>query len=275
MLLVHALGSSRTDLYAHSERLIDPQQRAIYQALVDRRASGVPLPYLTGQIEFYGLNLTVDRRSLIPRPETETLVDLALAVISDKAFAAARSGSPVIVDVGTGSGCIVVAVAIHAPHARFYALDLSLDALVVAKANAQRHQVADRISFLESDLLAALPEPADLIVANPPYIAQKEWDTLPIEVREHEPRLALHGGADGLDTIRRLLSQVPTQLHPGGGVLIEIGAAQAEDATHLARIAFPKATVTVHTDLAGRDRVLSIMTRQEFIDHTRGRSQND
>jgi release factor glutamine methyltransferase len=271
LLLAHVLGLSRASLYAHPERALPTHQRAAYQTLVKRRALGEPLPYLTGHVEFYGLDLSVNPHVLIPRPETETLVDLALTLqshsaplrgleypIPDPQYLISNIQS--FADVCTGSGCIAVALALHAPQARVYALDLSPGALAVARANAARHGVGERVTFLRSDLLAALPEPVDLIVANPPYIAAQEWGALPREVREHEPRLALHGGPDGLDVVRRLLEQSPAYLRPGGVLLVEIGAAQGATAAHLARQAYPCATVTIRADLAGRDRVLCVQT---------------
>jgi release factor glutamine methyltransferase len=253
LLLAHALGLSRADLYAHPERPLTCHQLANYQRPLDRRIEGEPLPYLTGHVEFYGLDMAVDPRVLIPRPETETLVDLALTLDPRSAIA----------DVGTGSGCIAIALTVHAPHSHVYALDLSPDALDVARANAERHGVADRITFIESDLLAALPEPVDLIVANPPYVAAEEWSTLPREVGEHEPRLALYGGCDGLAVIRRLLDQAPAHLRPGGSLLVEIGAAQGAAVTQLAHQTFPTAGIALHSDLAGHDRVLRVQTQRE------------
>ncbi|MGD9101275.1 MAG: peptide chain release factor N(5)-glutamine methyltransferase, partial [Anaerolineae bacterium] len=208
LLLAHVLDLSRASLYAHPNRALHAHQRATYQTLVKRRALGEPLPYLIGHVEFYGLDLSVNTHVLIPRPETETLVDLALTSNTQHLHRAADAVQvyPIsnllsFADVCTGSGCIAIALAVHAPQARVYALDLSPDALAVARANAARHGVGDRVTFLQSDLLAALPEPVDMIVANPPYIAAQEWGALPREVREHEPRLALYGGPDGLDVI--------------------------------------------------------------------------
>ena len=261
ILLAHVLGHSRADLYAHPERPLLTHQQNHYQTLLNRRIEGEPVPYLTGHIEFYGLDLAVDSRVLIPRPDTETLVDLTLTLIhrtlqrrSDCTYNVS------LADVGTGSGCIAAALAVHAPHTHIHALDLSLDALSVARVNAERHDVVERISFLHSDLLTALAEPVDLIVSNLPYIAADEWSTLPHEVREHEPRLALYGGPDGLDVLRRLLNQAPAYLRPGGGLLIEIGVRHGPAVAHLARQTFSAADITLHRDLAGRERVLGIQT---------------
>jgi release factor glutamine methyltransferase len=258
LLLAHVLGLSRADLYAHPERALLPNQLVHYQTLLDQRAGGKPLPYLIGHVEFCGLDFSVDPRVLIPRPETETLVDLALTLANRRPPTTDRLA---IADVGTGSGCVAVALAVRLPGVRVYALDLSLDALAVARANASLHGVGDRITFMHSDLLEALSKPVDLIVANPPYVAADEWPTLPRHICEHEPRLALDGGADGLDVVRRLLEQSPACLRPGGALLVEIGAAQGNAATHLARQAFPDAGVTLHADLAGHDRVLCVQTQ--------------
>jgi release factor glutamine methyltransferase len=264
LLLAHVLGLSRASLYAHPERPLPDQQLGAYQALLEQRALGVPLPYLTGHIEFYGLDISVSQHVLIPRPETETLVDLVLNRHLPTCPGGQCQGPATrhfsLADVGTGSGCIAIALAVYAPQARIYALDLSPGALAVARANARRHGVARRITFIQSDLLAALPQPVDLIVSNPPYVAAGEWPTLPREVREHEPRLALHGGPDGLDVARRLLEQARDNLLPGGALLVEIGAAQGADAIRLARQFYPSASVSLQTDLAGRDRVLCVQT---------------
>ncbi len=251
LLLAHLLDCPRTYLWTHPEATLTPQQAAGYAACVQRRAAGEPLPYITGQIEFFGLTFTVTPDVLIPRPETEMLVEAALDWVQAHPDAVA-------VDVGAGSGCIAVALAVHAPSLRLHATDISSAALQVARANAERHSVAERISFLAGDLLTLLPEPVGLIVSNPPYVADDEWDALPLSVQQ-EPRLALLSGADGLDAIRRLLAQAQTRLQPGGLMLIEIGERQGEAAQALAQAAFPKANVTILPDLAGKDRVLKIV----------------
>jgi release factor glutamine methyltransferase len=161
------------------------------------------------------------------------------------------------VDVGTGSGCIAVALAVHVPALRFYATDISPAALCVARTNAERHNVADRIMFIEGDLLTPLSEPVHLIVSNPPYVAESEWDALPLSVRQ-EPQLALLSGADGLDAIRRLVQQARARLAAGGLMLVEIGERQGEAAQALARAAFPKVDIAILPDLAGKDRILKI-----------------
>ena len=250
LLLVHVLAQPRAYLWAHPEATLTPQQAADYAACVQRRAAGEPLPYITGQIEFFGLTFAVTPDVLVPRPETESLVESALVWL--KAHPASTAA-----DVGTGSGCIAVALAVHAPSLRLYAADISPAALQVARANAERHNVAERITFLEGDLLIPLPKPVHLIVSNPPYVAEDEWDALPLSVRQ-EPRPALLSGADGLDALCRLVEQARTRLLPGGLMLAEIGERQGAAAQALARAAFPEAGVMILPDLAGKDRVLEI-----------------
>jgi release factor glutamine methyltransferase len=267
VLLTHVLGCSRSDLYARPEKVLDPHRAGQFARLTERRSRGEPLPYLTGCAEFFGLDFIVNRDVLIPRPETETLVELTLSQLTRWSLRAGQGagadravGRPVVVDVGTGCGCIAVAVAQRMPDLHIYALDISARALRVARANGRRHGVADRITFARSDLLAAAPKPVDLVVANLPYIAEAEWDTLPPEVRVHEPRLALAGGFDGLDVIRKLLNESRAALRVGGAILMECGVGQATAVTALARQVFPAATVSFHSDLSGRDRVLSVDT---------------
>lgn len=262
LLLAHVLGCTRAELHTRPEHSLLPEQSDRFERLLARRLDGEPLPYLTRHIEFYGLDFAVDPRVLIPRPETETLVDLALSLIPHMRLCTQQQDArPAIADVGTGSGCLVIALATRVPNARYYALDLSPDALSVARTNARRHRVSERITFLESNLLAALPERVDLILANPPYIAADEWPTLPPEVRKHEPFLALDGGRDGLDLVRRLLRAAPDGLRPGGALMIEIGATQGPAAANLARRIFRTGEIALHADLAGRDRVLCVRTQ--------------
>jgi release factor glutamine methyltransferase len=257
VLLAHVLACSRTHLYAHPERKLSSELRTRFQRLVSRRAADEPLPYLIGETQFYGMELHVDPRVLIPRPETETLVELAGAWLTAHRRA---EKAPAVVDVGTGSGAIAISLAVDASWARIYAADLSSPALDVARDNARRHNVYERITFLLSDLLEALADPVDLIVSNPPYIAQEEWATLPAGVREREPRLALDGGVDGLQIIQRLLVDAARRLRTQGALMIEIGAAQGPEARKAARRAFPDAEIQIVQDLAGRDRVLSVQT---------------
>jgi release factor glutamine methyltransferase len=249
VLLAHALTTTRTALLTHPETTLTTDQQITYQALIERRASNYPLPYLIGHTEFYGLEFDVTPEVLIPRPETETLVDLA------------RARRPeAIVDVGTGSGCIAVSLAVYLDQSTVCAIEISPAALAVARRNAERHGVADRVQLVVGDVLNPRPAQADLIVSNPPYVRTGDCALLPPSVRNHEPRLALDGGPDGLAVVRQLLAQAPAVLGPGGAILIEIGADQGKAARDLARPYFPQATIHVHPDLAGRDRVLEIQT---------------
>jgi release factor glutamine methyltransferase len=225
--------------------------------LLSRAGLGEPLAYLTGARDFHGLGFFVDNRVLVPRPETELLVDFALQFLTAER---AKNAEKRVLDVGTGSGCIAVTIAVKHPAASVTATDVSEDALAVARANAKRHGVAQRISFFRSDLLSAfhlLPSSFDLIAANLPYIASEELRDL--AVARHEPRLALDGGPDGLLWIRRLLVDAPRALRPGGRLLLEIGATQGVAATTLARAAFPRGRVELHRDLAGLDRIVSVI----------------
>jgi release factor glutamine methyltransferase len=254
-LLAHVLGLSRAQLWAHPEAPVTAEQGAAFDHLLARAALGEPLAYLTGRREFYGLDFFVDRRVLVPRPETELLVDFARSLRPRRAL-----------DVGTGSGCIAVALAVSLPQAAITATDVSSDALEIARRNAGRHGVAGRIEFFQSDLLAAWPAAAptvepgfDLICANLPYIDRDELRDLPVS--RHEPWLALDGGRGGLELIERLLRRAPRVLAPKAAVLLEIGASQATSAAVLARGAFPEARVTVERDLAGLDRLLVVRCR--------------
>jgi release factor glutamine methyltransferase len=252
LLLMHVLGVDRAALIAHPERPLTPEQSAAYRNLIERRAAGVPLPYLTGGRAFYDLELIITPDVLIPRPETEHLVEAALA------WARGRRGLRVV-DVGTGSGAIAVALARHLRDAHVWALDISAAALDVARQNAARYGMLERIEFVPGDLLTPLiykGQQADLIAANLPYITSDELDAL--AVARYEPRLALDGGPDGLDLIRRLLGQAPRVLAAGGLLLLEIGAGQGEQVRALAETAFPGAQVHITPDYAGHDRVVSV-----------------
>lgn len=270
VLLAHVLGWTRARLYAYPERPLTNEERTQFEDLVERRFHHEPVAYLVGKKSFYGLELTVDERVLIPRPETELLVDLALELIAQagRAQAATVAGNghgakrcPITVaDVGVGSGAISLAIADRAPEVSLYALDISQGALELAQENAWRHGLSEHITFLHSDLLQALPGPVDLIVANLPYVADGEWETLMPDVADFEPSLALAGGEDGLAVIRRLLQQAPTYLRPQGAVLLEIGAAHGVEAAELAVQAFPDALVEVLADYGWRDRIVRVQT---------------
>ncbi len=251
-LLGHVVGLTRAQLHAHPDRKLNTAEWKTYRHLIERHRQHEPIAYIVGHKEFYGLDFYVDRRVLIPRPETELLVEKGLEI--------GRSASHplTIADVGTGCGAIAISLALHLPQAYIYALDVSPQALEVAARNCRRHKVEKRIHLLQSDLLSSLPEPVDLIVANLPYVSRAEWEQLPPTITAYEPRLALDGGPDGLDLIRRLLAQARSHLKPQATVLLEIGATQRAAVTHLARLYLPTATVEVVQDYAGLDRMVII-----------------
>ena len=213
---------NRAWLIAHEDEPLAPDAAAVLGALVKRRRTGEPIQYITGETEFYGLNFRVNRDVLIPRPETEHLVEKAIAL-------AAGFVRPRIVDVGAGSGAIAVALAAKLPAAQMTATEISASALTVARENAKRNGVAERVRFLEGDLLAPVAgERFDLIVSNPPYVPEGDRDTLSVEVRDYEPAQALFAGSDGLAIYRRLIPAAFGALVPGGFVVLEIGYGQQE-----------------------------------------------
>lgn len=253
ILLAHTLKISRAHLLA---RLGDPVQDAAaaqFAGMVARRAQREPIAYIVGHQEFYGLELLVDRRVLIPRPETEHVVELALGALKK-----VPHPEPVIVDVGTGSGAIALALAHHTSRTRIIATDISPDALVVAQMNASRLNLAERVEFRHTDLLEGVSEPIDILTANLPYIPLEREAQLPREIREYEPRLATIGGLDGLSIIRRLLKQAPQHMTRAGVVFLEISEEQGDEAKALAQALLPTAQVEVHRDLEGLDRVVEV-----------------
>jgi release factor glutamine methyltransferase len=223
-LLAHVVGCDRTYLFAHPEAELTAEQRASFELLVARREAREPLQHLTGVQEFYGLPLRVTRDTLIPRPETELLVEAVLG------WADARAGALRVLDVGTGTGAIALALAKHLPHAEITAVDISAAALDVARGNAERLGLTQRVVFGLSDLLReiATEQHFDAIVSNPPYISNADAPTLEPEVVDHEPHSALFAGADGLDIYRRLIPQAHAALEPGGLLAMEFGFGQRE-----------------------------------------------
>ncbi len=248
-----ALEIDRAELYARLTDAPDPGQAEAAESLVLRRLRHEPAAYLMGHREFYGIELTVAPGVLIPRPDTETLVEEALRLAGRR-----WSSRPVVADVGTGSGAIAIALATHLPDAHIYAIDISERARQIASLNAERTGVQDRIVVLAGDLLDPLPEAVDLIAANLPYVMSAEIPTLDPEVRLYEPRVALDGGDDGLDLVRRLLTGAGAKLRDGGVVLLELDPRQIERATSFAANALPGSSIRTVSDLAGRERVLVI-----------------
>lgn len=265
LLLAYVLGWARARLLAEGRLALTEAQTTAFYKLVTRRAALEPVAYLIGYKEFYGIDFLIDRRALMPRPETELLVELALDVArtENQEPRTDISGSVLgsrfsVLDLGTGSGAIAIALALHLPEARIAAIDISPDALALARQNVARHGLTERVRLLQGDLFGPLTEPVDMIVSNPPYTILADIDE---GVRRYEPHLALDGGADGIDLYRRLLGQAPDYLRPGGVILLEIGATQAAVVMELARRAFPAAIISAHQDLAGRDRVVVIDDR--------------
>lgn len=252
LLLMELRHCDRTTLFAHPEWELGPTQGRRYAEAVRRRAEGTPLPYITGHIEFFGLGFAVTPAVLIPRPETELLVEQAMDWLQ-------KHPSRWIADIGTGSGCIAVTLAVMRRALHITAVDISAAALAVAQTNAQHHDVASQVTCIQADLLAPFSGPLDLILSNPPYVADSEWERLPDSVRR-EPRSALLAGPQGLDLIRRLLNQARHRLAPGGCMLVEIGEEQENAVQALARTAFPKACVNVLPDLAGKPRLLEVIS---------------
>lgn len=268
-LLAHVLGCERIALYTDADRPAAPLERAQLRDLVKRALAHEPVQYLIGHESFYGLKMHVDRRVLIPRPSTLTLVDAVIAHAKrDPRLGPVRdseAGSGLLIaDVCTGSGCVAIALAKHLPGARFVATDVSEDALAVARDNAERMGVADRIDFERGDLLAALDEhPAArnagslaAIASNPPYIPDHEWDAVEPNVKDHEPHLALRAGADGLDFVRPLIERGPERLAKGGMLAIEIAACTAKDVLALAEDHPQLERCEIRKDHEGLDRVL-------------------
>lgn len=224
-LLAEALGKDRTYLIVNFNQQLDDELLAKYQVLIERRAAGEPLQYITGHQQFFGLEFEVTSDVLIPRPETELIIEETIRLVEQH-----QIPKPMIVDVGTGSGCIAVTIARELETARVIACDISPAALQVARRNAVRNELEDRVRFVESDLLTAFPETefADFILSNPPYVAEKELPTLQREVRDWEPHLALTDRGDGLSFYRRLLNESPSRLKPGGYLICELGYSQSE-----------------------------------------------
>jgi release factor glutamine methyltransferase len=272
LLLMSTLGCDRAWLYTHPEASVDSVAADKYFALVARRAAGEPTQYLTGKQEFWGLKFEVTSAVLIPRPETEHVVEVALERLGARGIKIhLDTGAPSpplrIADVGTGSGCLAIALACELPHAEILATDISAVALEVARRNAARHSVSDRIHFLQTDLLEGVisesrganrePRVFDLIVSNPPYVARNEAASLPREVREHEPETALFGGRTGIEIYARLIEQAGALLRAGGILVLEIGYGAAESVRAIVAAKSVWVNVSVTIDLAGIPRVLA------------------
>jgi release factor glutamine methyltransferase len=231
LLLMFTLNCGRAYLYAHPERELTLGEQSRYDAALAERARGVPTQYITGHQEFWGMDLIVTPAVLIPRPETEHVIE---TVIDSVRRVPAPDDPLRIADVGTGSGCIALALAKELPHAEIHASDISAAALEVARANAARHQLESRIQFHEVDLLAGFENNAfDFIVSNPPYVGESEEDQVQLEVRKFEPRSAVFAGPTGMEVLTRLVPQARAALKPGGWLVMEISGAISEKVQHL------------------------------------------
>ena len=257
LLLRHSLKIDRVQLYLDLARELSPKQEQTFRRLVARRRRGEPTAYITGHREFYGLDFHVAPGVLIPRPESELLVEKALAI-------AHRQPVTTIAEIGTGCGAIAISLARHLPEARIYATDISLPALKIARRNCRKHGVTDSLRLLAGDMLDPLPEPVDLIIANLPYVKASELPrTGPVSF---EPAVALNGGPAGLEKIRRLCRQVSGKINPRGCLLLEVGQGQAAAVTACLRGLFPPAAIAITPDLSGIERVVSLYLTPDCLD---------
>jgi release factor glutamine methyltransferase len=255
LLLQHVLQVGHPYLVAHADEEITAVALSQYHACLQRAAQKEPIPYIIGHAPFYGLEFRVSPAVLIPRPETEQLVEMAIH------WARLRGGLR-IADVGTGSGCIPLTLARHLPQTPIQASDISVEALIIARRNAEA-LAPGRVAFYLGHLLGPLTPPFDLITANLPYVTDGEWTMLDDGVKLHEPALALRGGPDGLNLIRQLLAQAADVLSPGGLMILEIGWQQGPPARALAQSCFPTAVVAIQPDFAGHDRFVIIQTASD------------
>ncbi len=253
LIVAHALGIDRLRLYMDLERPLDGSERRLVRGLLQRRRQREPMAYLLGHRDFYGRRFEVSPAVLVPRPETEELVERALRRLEEHLPEGRIARA---LDLGTGSGAIALTLAAEHPELHVTATDLSHAALEVARRNAARLGVTERVTWFQGDLFAPLPEEHifDIVVSNPPYIAEGMLETLQPEVARWEPRVALAGGEDGLDLLRRIAADAPTRLRPGGWLLLEIGSDQGEAVARLLRAAGLR-DVAVHADLSGRERI--------------------
>ncbi len=254
LLIGHVLSLERIQLYLQFERPLEEPELGNLRSILKRRAGGTPFAYLLGEREFFGLRFAVREGVLIPRPESELLVALALARL------ASNEGSAGGADIGTGSGCLGIAIAIGAPSLRVDAVDVSEMAIEVARSNAAQLGVSERVTFFQGSWCDPLLDrsPYDLVVSNPPYITSAELAALEPGVRDFEPTLALDGGPDGLAPYRALMAELPHIVAPEATILLEVDASRAEVVAKLAAQAWPGASPQIHRDLAGRDRVVEV-----------------
>jgi release factor glutamine methyltransferase len=267
LLLRHVLNCTEEHLAGGGIVSVSPNQVDAFLCLIDRRRQGEPVAYIVGKKEFMGLEFAVDRRVLIPRPETEHLVECVLDSLGARPSADLYSSSgesqisckqPLIADIGTGSGAIAASIAKRLPDATVFATDVSANALALARQNCLAHGVAGRVKFRQGSYLQALPHPVHVIVCNPPYIPSDDIARLDRDIRDYEPHVALSGGSDGLDAYRAMFADLPRLLLLGGTAFFEIGYNQAASLRALAARRLPGARMDVFRDYAGFDRVLRI-----------------
>jgi release factor glutamine methyltransferase len=256
LLLRYLLKLERAKFYVNLMGEVTEKQIRTSSALIQRRICHEPIAYITGSKEFFGIEFYVDHRVFIPRPETELLVEQALALASSR-----FSSSCVVADIGTGCGAIAIALALNLPQAEVYATDVSTEAIEVIAINCHKHGVGGRVHIVKGDLLHPLTEPFDLIIANLPYIKDSDIAGLSAEIKLFEPLCALAGGEDGLHWIRRLLYQVDGKVRQGGAILLELSPGQGEAVLHVAKGLLPEAKAKLMSDLSGHERAAII----EFV----------
>ena len=257
VLLCHALKLGKAEIFTQPERSLTGEQLTLLESLTARRLRREPSAYITGQKEFYGLSLFVDTRVLIPRPETEVLVEAAIEFA--RSWATRNQRRMLVADIGTGSGAIAIALATHIPDSFVYAVDISAGALDVAALNIRRYGLDKKITLKQSNLLEQINQKLDLVVANLPYIPGGELAGLQPEVRLYEPMSALNGGDNGTDFIEAILAQTADKVAPGGALLLEIGAGQVELLIPIVQDVLPGTGIDLIKDLAGIDRCMSII----------------
>lgn len=255
ILLMHTLRINRVKLYTEIDSELTPRQYEDFSTLIQRRLKGEPSAYITGNREFYGLDFFISPDVLIPRPETELLVEKAIDMTKKRSY-------KTIVDVGTGSGIVAICLALNLPDTVIYATDISASALEVASRNCQKHNVKDRITLLQGNLLEPLPEPIDMIVANLPYVT--DIDVPKVNTAGHEPDNALDGGKDGLEYIIAIVAQSVSKLLRGGSILLEVAQGQSQTTSRQLKGIYPYGDVEIFRDLAGIERVVSLYLPQEI-----------
>ena len=254
VLLMHTLEVDRVKLYIEIDGELTSKQYEDYFTLIQRRLEGEPSAYITGRREFYGLDFFVTQDVLIPRPETELLVEKAINLAEERSY-------KTIIDAGTGSGVVAVCLALYLPDAAIYATDISSQALELASRNCRKHNVENRITLLEGNLLEPLPEPIDMIVGNLPYV--RNTDMQLVNTAGHEPEVALKGGEDGLEYIIAIIGQSVSKLLRGGSILLEVGQGQSQAASRQLKGIYPYGEVDIFRDLAGIERVVSLSLPRE------------